>query len=91
MKEFDVEKILSQYGLKEDDVETYLDQIVQKNQTETAKEVGITKHWLGRHYKQQFSEMGEAERAFLIGSLMMERFFQLTTGTRARFYINQDQ
>lgn len=66
------EEILQSYGLKRETAVRYLDAIVRSNQTQTAEEIGMTRHTVNR-YKNAFQEMTGEERAFVIFTLFYDR------------------
>jgi len=78
----EVERILDQYGLTRDTAADYIDAIVRQNQTQTAAEIGVSGDTVHR-YKRAFRAMSEAERSFLLFTLLAERYAASVTDWEA--------
>jgi transcriptional regulator with XRE-family HTH domain len=73
-----VDDLLEKYSLTRDNAAAYIDAIVRMNQSETAEAVGLTRQTVNR-YKKAFAEMDAEERAFLMASLLDERWRELAS------------
>jgi ACT domain-containing protein len=71
----DVDKILNRYNLERKNATKYIDSITKLNQSDTAKEIGVSRQTVSR-YKDAFKEMTDSERTLLIASLTQEKLFE---------------
>ena len=71
----DLQTILNEYGLSRENAVNYVDAITQKNQTQTAEELGVSRDTVNR-YKNAFEKMTAQERLLLISSLTQEKLLE---------------
>jgi DNA-binding XRE family transcriptional regulator len=70
-----VDEILEKHNLERETATRYIDAITHMNQTETAKEVGVSRQTINR-YKNAFSEMKPVERSLITASLTQEKLLE---------------
>jgi transposase len=70
--------VLEKYGLSRNTATQYIDAITRSNQTQTAKELNVSRDTINR-YKNTFAEMNAHERLQLISALTQEKLLQQNT------------
>jgi DNA-binding transcriptional regulator LsrR (DeoR family) len=75
-----VDDILESYGLTRATATDYIRYIVGCNQTETARQIDVSRDTINR-YKKAFNKMTEIERTFLIYTLMEDHYTEILHDT----------
>jgi len=74
----DTQTVLEEYGLSRETAAKYVDAITRSNQTQTAKELDVSRDTITR-YKNAFREMDAQERLLLISTLTQEKLLDQAT------------
>ena len=71
----EVNNLLQKYSLTRNTATQYIDAITRKNQTQTAKELDVSRDTINR-YKNAFAQMKPRERTLIITALLQEKYLQ---------------
>jgi len=74
----DTQTVLEEYGLSRETAAKYVDAITRSNQTQTAKELEVSRDTINR-YKNAFREMDAQERLLLISTLTQNKLLDQAT------------